>query len=838
MPIPDFPSLMLPMLRISAEGEIKTRDAVERLSDEFELTAEERAELLPSGQVWIYNRVAWAISHLKKSGLLKSGRRGHYAITGEGRRVLATAPELMDRSFLSQFESYKKPWGRTKSREATETATDDSTVTARFPFDRRKATDSETPSIVFSLNRSQLEFCQSTEQNIRLLAPAGCGKTNSLLHRCLELVRRDDRKPRFLILTFTKSAEAELKDRLMHDAHFELVRDQATITTLNAYGWRRIRNQTSNPKLLTTRKDYYFTMLNQLRPMWRDNIHIEPVVKKASRPLMQVMDNMKSMGFVHTQDTNRDHYLKRLDALERQGLSWRINEQFDLLTNIGILDRPKKGDTEGPSTSRRDFYDRFFKFWRKATEHLLEQSTFTFEDQKYWTYLDLKSPGPDGKPKPHIYGAARYNHILVDEFQDINPLDLELIKVLAERNQATVSIVGDDDQAIFEWRGATPEYILHPERYLGVHFKDYQLEINYRSPQNIVKHSQALIFNNKNRVAKTVSAAEDASTAEIAIINTDSISERLKLVTHIAKNTEYPGKVAVIGRNRSQLIPYEIYFASDGAPFKTATDLDVFGSKALDDLIKLLEIWNHSKYTRRPAQTVSDTIEICNLIKRRPLSKKDNDNLRRHLRNARSQSTAEAVATLKDYDGQKLSGKTHNQLYDTASELIKENQLFNAIKVIAKKFDGLQFDTEKAEYDVFYTDPPLEQLAEIAESEDLDVDELIGRIETAKERIKDYQVFEDDSDGSELGELLERPLHLMTAHRAKGKEFDTVILLDTVRDIWPHRRTNDQRQMEAERRLFYVAFTRARKKVIMLASKDTGSISPFVDELELPPTGE
>ena len=74
----------------------------------------------------------------------------------------------------------------------------------------------------------------------------------------------------------------------------------------------------------------------------------------------------------------------------------------------------------------------------------------------------------------------------------------------------------------------------------------------------------------------------------------------------------------------------------------------------------------------------------------------------------------------------------------------------------------------------------------------------------------------------------------MTATRAKGKEFDTVILLDTVQGIWPHQRTKDLRELEAERRLFYVAFTRAKRRVVMLMSRETGFISPFVEELELP----
>ena len=94
------------------------------------------------------------------------------------------------------------------------------------------------------------------------------------------------------------------------------------------------------------------------------------------------------------------------------------------------------------------------------------------------------------------------------------------------------------------------------------------------------------------------------------------------------------------------------------------------------------------------------------------------------------------------------------------------------------------------------------------------------------------QALEDDRDDSgEPGGILERPLHLMTATRAKGKEFDTVILLDTVEGIWPYpKSTDDPRKLEAERRLFYVAFTRARRKVIMLTTKDA-PISRFVTEM-------
>ena len=425
---------------------------------------------------------------------------------------------------------------------------------------------------------------------------------------------------------------------------------------------------------------------------------------------------------------------------------------------------------------------------------------------------------------------------MVDEFQDINPLDLALIKAIAEWHRASLTIVGDDDQAIFEWRGASPEYILNPDQYLGTQFHDYILQVNYRSPSNIVEHSQRLINNNENRVAKRVTAWEGAPTAKIEIKKTDNISERLELVTNLVRSTESPGKVAVISRLRRQLIPYQVFFASDGAPFNTAVDLDVFNSAAFDNLVSLLEVWERSQERKRLGQVVKDAIMICDNIRRRPLGKRDRDELMRHLRRANPKSVVDAVAKLKDYDGTKLRGKTHLQLYEIGADFLNAGQVASALRRISNGFDGLQFDQERAEQDVFYTAPPLEQLADICASEGFDAFDLIDRIDAVKVQAQEYRDIEADDEG--LSDVMERPLHLMTATRAKGKEFDTVILLDTVEGIWPHQRTRTPRELEAERRLFYVAFTRARKRVVMLMSSETGAVSHFVEELGLPRSGD
>lgn len=109
MPIPDFQTLMLPLLRASANGEVRIGDVVERLADEFQLTDTERADLLPSGrQTTFANRVHWAKSHLGKAGLIELTRRAYFTITDEGRRVLASPPDRITIGFLEQYEGFRQ----------------------------------------------------------------------------------------------------------------------------------------------------------------------------------------------------------------------------------------------------------------------------------------------------------------------------------------------------------------------------------------------------------------------------------------------------------------------------------------------------------------------------------------------------------------------------------------------------------------------------------------------------------------------------------------------------------------------------------------------------------
>lgn len=109
MSIPDFQTLMLPVLRIAAEGEVRISDVVERLAAEFPMSAEERSQLLPSGkQTTFANRVNWAKSYLGKAGLVELTKRAHFRITEQGREVLAAPPERIDIKYLNRFPGFQQ----------------------------------------------------------------------------------------------------------------------------------------------------------------------------------------------------------------------------------------------------------------------------------------------------------------------------------------------------------------------------------------------------------------------------------------------------------------------------------------------------------------------------------------------------------------------------------------------------------------------------------------------------------------------------------------------------------------------------------------------------------
>jgi DNA helicase-2/ATP-dependent DNA helicase PcrA len=260
-------------------------------------------------------------------------------------------------------------------------------------------------------------------------------------------------------------------------------------------------------------------------------------------------------------------------------------------------------------------------------------------------------------------------------------------------------------------------------------------------------------------------------------------------------------------------------------------------SQAFDHLLDLIGIKNR-RNDKRTRTVTDDILKLCSFVKRYPLSKKDKESLRKYLSKSNTSSVTGTVDLLSNYrsllKGTNADGKISLEMANAIRRFLNAETVSNTLVELSSGFQGLQIDLGKAEDDIFFADPPFLHLAEYATRYKDDYEGFVEDVERAKNQLVYVPPFEDET-GSTTDELWKRPVHLMTALRAKGKEFDSVILLDVNDGIWPNKNAKTVEQREAERRVFYVAFTRARKDVLILVKQGGKAIepSPFIAELGL-----
>jgi DNA helicase-2/ATP-dependent DNA helicase PcrA len=687
-----------------------------------------------------------------------------------------------------------------------------------------------TPNAVYGgLDGTQLSFVQAPERDIRLLAPAGSGKTLSLLHRCAELYRRAP-DSRFLIVSFTRAARDELKARLSGPDFVDFA-SRADVVTLNGWGHRRLKAMSASPRLHVSEFERATMIKTVLAPAWSAVPALERGMKhqpfKLPKLLAGLLDMMKTLGFDH-EDGSLRMADDRLDALTELGLMPLMHEYIERLEELGVL----------PNRRQEPFLEVALPFFKNACAQQYATGSFTLEDQKYGAWLDQRRQLNAGMA---MAKGTSITQILVDEFQDINPLDLSLIMSVAELNQSALTIVGDDDQAIFEWRGAAPDFILEPDRHLGRHFATYILEKNYRSPRNIVGKSARLIAHNKRRVAKTMhpvsttDAVVDMHRGATFLDSTENVLSEI----HVFVRSKAPGaRMALLSRKRAQLIPYQILLARDDIPFCAAEDLHLFLSETFDRLLGALRTRTMAGLGVAVPTIVDDVMALCNSVQRYPLRKAEADAMARHIRLARPKSYDAAIDQLETYGGpirgQSDEGATAANFAIKLRQLIHAPTVRAAIEALQNLYSGFRQDYGRGAEDIFLADPPFLYLVEFSERYGTDFQAFVDDLEKAKDTLVKLPGMDSDIDS----DVWKKPVHLMTALRAKGREFDTVVMLDVVDGIWPLRYANDERKLESERRLFYVAMTRARKRLTLTASGRIGDkvtiLSPFLAEAALP----
>lgn len=685
------------------------------------------------------------------------------------------------------------------------------------------------------LDQYQQQFCVDSTRNIRLLAPAGSGKTHSLLYRCAEVYRRQKGSAKFLLITFTRAARDELRKRLA-SPDFQDVAGAIEVSTLNGWGWRRVRAVYSNPRLMANSYERNMLSRNVMAPI----IARHPAVNTAASTsrgnfhelLLDTIDLCKSLGFDHTQHQKETDYRAWLAHLNDVGCGPMLNTLGDQLVKLKILDEEDDGRPPPPPK----YFKPFFQFWCDTAETLLSQSFFTLEDQKYAAVRFLED-GISRKQLP--VGAARYTDILIDEFQDINPLDLRLISALVTYNNASVTVVGDDDQAIYEWRGSVPHFILDPEKTFSRKFVTHILENNYRCPSNIVAASKRLISHNKRRVEKAI-RSKSGRTAEIELLVQEDFTETIERVVEIVRSfvkERHKGgqRIALMSRKRAQLIPYQIVFAAEGMTFCAAEDLQIFLSDAFKQLREMVELRASMSGSMRPRQITEGLLRLVDKLKRFPLKKIERAKLEAHLSKSGAKTIADAVDHLESFPGpiKNATGDAAARIMEAAAIAIRRfancETVADCLSCLSADFQGFEKDYGKSKDEIFYADPPFFYLSKYAARYGDDFDAFLEDIERAIETLVQLPVDDDSTN-----EMWERPVHLMTALRAKGREFDEVVLLDVNDGIWPTRQAVTEAQQEQERRVFYVAMTRAKRKLWITVSARIGDdpaiMSPYLKQ--------
>lgn len=469
-------------------------------------------------------------------------------------------------------------------------------------------------------------------------------------------------------------------------------------------------------------------------------------------------------------------------GLERAGYD---PKQFEPRKMLSMISRAK-GDaiTQTEYTgSTRTYPERVAsEVWKHYEDILKEEHALDFDDLLSKTLSMLKS-----HPEILEKYRTRYEYVHVDEYQDTNRVQFEIARLIVG-NRANLCVVGDVDQSIYSWRGANIKNILQFERHFP-QAKIVMLEENYRSTQTIISASNDIIEKNVNRPAKKVFTKnhEGELIALYAAMGGQEEAEHVALTAkELLKTGVSPSEIAVLFRTNFQSRVLEEAFINYGVPYQ------MLGTKFFERK-EIKEILSYLRYAMNPNST-ADLARIIN-TPLRGIGK---------------------VTLLKV-----VEGKTHELPAKTKEKVDIFQHMILEIESYANEHpvhDTLIFIMKRTGIEEYYRKDGAEGMERLENIREL-VSLAIKYSEyEALEAIE--HLLEDAALGSDQDELKEKEefdaVRLMTIHASKGLEFPYVFITGLEEGLFPHERLGDEHiDTEEERRLFYVALTRAKKKIFL-----------------------
>jgi DNA helicase-2/ATP-dependent DNA helicase PcrA len=639
-----------------------------------------------------------------------------------------------------------------------------------------------------SADEDQLSLIHHEGEIIRLVAPAGSGKTQTIINRVLHLGKKGTKPERILCLTFDNSAAKALRDKIAEQLanHQSVAHNQFQISTLNAFGYRLLRE--------------YFP--EEAKPIIEHN-RIWRLVKEAREELASTAQGRIRHDALPSGLKNRFYseffgFLKN-SLFDPRNTSPQAFADFMLAEKTAeVFFQPNS------SNDHKKLVIQAVLWLHKAYDERLQRAgRIDFDDQKLRSLCCLQaSAGTLGMVQ------RRYDEILVDEFQDINRLDFALINLIAAKCRLVVT--GDDDQAIYGFRGCSPSYIIDLAKHLGRDIHSVELRRNYRCPRNVVDHASRLIRNNTWRLEKRPIAVR-ADDASIKVVESTTATAEAKMIATAIERVKKRNAglrysdFSVLYRTNAQSLPIQLQFILRNIPYYVREQDNILYNDELEKLLGVLRV-KLAVQRGAPANPHDAVLTL------KAYFQWFDDRLSSRIEECFSRSTG-FFETLRSSPFLRILPKARDShLVEVMLDVVAAPSLFKTLDILAKSFKGLRGMIGSLE-DVVDGGVPLGEVYELAASFRGRVDAFVDTVDGALRQAKEANA------GHEEGGVA-----LATYFKAKGLQWHTVILTSCNQGLIPHKRA----PLEEERKLFYVALTRASSNLIVsyLKSSCKTKVSP------------
>jgi len=636
-----------------------------------------------------------------------------------------------------------------------------------------------TMDLLSSLNTPQREAVLYNEGPLLLLAGAGSGKTKVITHKIAYLISELKYPPESIIaVTFTKKAAAEMAERINHLLG-SVEKQRYFIGTFHSYGAALLRKHGRHIGL-----EPNFTIYDS-----EDQLSVIKAICKDTN----VSVNLKPKA-IHD----------RISDSKSKGIS--ADEYF----------RNSYGD---------DFDEVVSNVYKEYTRRLKSLNAVDFDD-----LLSLVVDLFEKKPEilQRIQEDNRY--ILVDEYQDTNTQQYKIVKSIAQ-NHRHISIVGDEDQSIYSWRGATADNI----RFFQKDFPEHhiiKLEQNYRSTKIILDAANSVISKNPNRIPKAL-WTDNSGDAPITVARLeDPFMEAMFVLRELDQFKDNLDSVAILYRVNSLSRNFEELFVKFGIPYK------LVGGVGFYQRLEVKDVMAYIKYINNPKDEVS-LIRVINTPSRK-IGDKTIDEFKQ-LASELGVSLGDFVwyGSLlyydKDFAATVMSIEYITKFEEIAGEMLeKYSRLFSQLgQAIKESFDPEQDVStfiQKTVAIVNYKDwikkmasTKEEEISRLANVQEISAVALRNNYkgrEGLNLFLQEIALLEETKEIEGNTNGIKGRVQLMSIHAAKGLEFKTVFSVGLEEGTFPHSRSlNSPIQLQEERRLFYVAVTRAKQFLYLTSAR-------------------